>query len=80
MMECEICGRKAEREFCQLHEAARRNLLENFEAWKKAMNISWNGYLEEVQKNPYAGVWVKEVAQHLQATVSSREAGDSASI
>jgi len=78
-MRCKICGRRAESEFCELHEEARRNLIKNYEVWKKAMNISWIEYLKEIQKNPYAGVWVKEVAQSLLASSSSEEQNFSAS-
>lgn len=71
-MKCKICGRKSESEFCGLHEQAHANLLKKYDAWKKAMNVSWTEYLEEIQKNPYAGVWVKEVAKYLLASALSR--------
>ncbi len=64
-MKCEICGRDAESEFCELHMRAHENLRERYEAWRSAMDIGWREYLEEVLKNPYTGLWVKEVAQHL---------------
>lgn len=67
-MACEICGRKAESRFCELHEQAHANLLKSYDAWKKAMKASWTEYLEEIQKNPYAGVWVREVAENLLAS------------
>jgi hypothetical protein len=41
------------------------------------MNMSWREYLKEILKNPYAGVWVKEVAQNLLASNPSEEEGDS---
>ncbi len=76
-MACETCGRKTERRFCELHERAHANLLKNYDAWEEAMNISWPEYLREIRKNPYAGVWVKEVAETLLASAMSK--GKSAS-
>jgi len=64
-MKCEICGREANSQFCELHKTAHENLLEKFEAWKKALNLTWTEYLNEVLRNPDAGLWVKEVAKHL---------------
>lgn len=78
-MKCKICDRKSESGFCKLHEGAHKNLLKNYEAWKKSMNISWGEYLVEIHKNPYAGIWAKEVAQALLALISAEDDGDSAS-
>ncbi|MFQ6068030.1 MAG: hypothetical protein ACE5KD_00645 [Candidatus Bathyarchaeia archaeon] len=39
--------------------------MDKFEMWKKALNISWKNYLNEIIKNPFAGIKVKEVAEHL---------------
>ena len=72
-MKCKICGREAESEFCELHEQAHANLQRNYGAWKKAINISWTEYLREIRNNPYAGVWVKEVAQNLLAAKPPQE-------
>ncbi len=70
-MACEICGRKADSRYCELHEQAYANLVKNYDAWKKAMSTSWLEYLKEIQKNPLAGVWVREVAENLLASSSS---------
>ncbi len=72
-MKCKICGRKAESGLCKLHEEAHKNLIKNYDAWKKSMGISWNEYLREIQGNLLTGVWVKEVAQHLLALESAKE-------
>jgi len=72
-MKCKICGRRTESELCKLHEEARRNLLKNYEAWKRSMSVSWEEYLREIQRNPFAGVWAKEVAQHLLVSGSANE-------
>jgi len=66
-LKCEICERETttNSEYCKLHEKARQNLIETYEDWKKALDISWKEYLNEVMKNPLTGEWAKEVAQHL---------------
>jgi hypothetical protein len=38
-----------------------------------AQNISWKEYLSEIAKNPLAGEWVKEVAQHLMLSRGQRD-------
>jgi len=65
---CEICTRKSESRFCEFHEAAYKNLVKNFEAWKKSMNVTWIEYLMQIKNNEFSGIWVKEVAQHLLAS------------
>ncbi|MBS7656695.1 hypothetical protein KEJ33_02075 [Candidatus Bathyarchaeota archaeon] len=67
-MRCEICNRKSESRFCEFHESAYKNLVKNFEAWKKSMNITWTEYLTQIKNNEFSGIWVKEVAQHLLAS------------
>jgi len=65
MLKCKICEREAANEYCELHEKARENVVQRFEIWKEAMDISWREYLNEVAENPYTGSWAKEVATHL---------------
>jgi hypothetical protein len=48
-----------------LHKRAYENLLQKFEEWKRAMNISWEEYLKEIARNPYTGRWVVEVVEAL---------------
>jgi len=67
-MNCVICGRKTKSKFCERHEEAYNSLIKRYEEWKMAMEISWRNYLKEIRKNPYAGKWVKEVAEHLLAS------------
>jgi len=64
-MKCRICDRKSTGELCELHEEACTNLQKKYESWERALEISWDEYLEEMQTNPYAGLWVKEVARYL---------------
>jgi hypothetical protein len=65
-MRCAICHRESgESDYCQFHLEADKNITAKYEQWKAALNISWKEYLSEIAKNPLAGEWVKEVAQHL---------------
>ena len=64
-MKCKICEREALNEYCELHERAHDNVVQRYEIWKEAMDISWKEYLNEVVENPYTGSWAKEVARHL---------------
>jgi hypothetical protein len=40
-------------------------LVDRFDAWGKALKISWKGYLSQIAENSSAGDWVKEVAKYL---------------
>jgi hypothetical protein len=51
--------------YCELHEKAYRSIVQKYENWKRAMDISWKEYLNEIAKNPYTGSWAKEVAEQL---------------
>jgi len=65
-LKCKLCSREAvNNKYCELHEKAHKNLMEKFEIWKQALNISWKEYLSEIVKNPYAGEWAKEVAEEM---------------
>ena len=64
-MKCRICNREALEKYCELHEKAYRNIVEKYDDWRKAMDISWKEYLNEIVKNPYTGSWAKEVAGQL---------------
>jgi hypothetical protein len=64
-MKCRICIKEAANEYCRLHERAHRNVMDKFEEWRRALDISWKEYLNEVAKNPYTGSSAKEVAEQL---------------
>jgi hypothetical protein len=64
-MKCRICNREAMEKYCDFHEKAYRSLVQKYEDWKKAMDISWKEYLNEIVNNPYSGSWAKEVAEKL---------------
>jgi len=78
-MQCAICnGESKLGDYCVFHAKAHRNLVANYERWKKALDISWKEYLREIAQNPLAGEWAKEVTQHLlscgeQTNVQKRE-------
>jgi len=63
---CKLCDREASKKgFCRQHIKAYENLLDRFELWKRALDISWKEYLSEIAKNDLAGIWVKEVSKYL---------------
>ena len=64
-MKCRICNREAVEKYCELHEKAYRSIVQNYDDWKRAMDISWKEYLNEILKNSYTGSWAKEVAEKL---------------
>ena len=64
-MKCRICNREALEKYCELHEKAYQNIVQNYDEWRRAMDISWKEYLNEIVKNSYTGSWAKEVAERL---------------
>ena len=68
-MKCKVCSRQAQPQlqgsFCELHRKAYESLQKKFQDWKKASNIEWKDYLQEVAKDPLTGIWAKEVAESL---------------
>jgi hypothetical protein len=62
---CEICGNSSGEPYCGRHQIACDNLVEGYEKWRSAVDISWKTYLKEVYKNKLTGQWVKEVIQRL---------------
>lgn len=64
-MKCKICDKKAIEKYCELHEKAYKSIVKKYDEWKKALDISWKEYLNEVAKNPYTGSLAKEVAEQL---------------
>ncbi len=64
---CIICNRDSYKKsiFCKYHYEAYINLKKAYETWKERLNISFEEYLILIQKNPYSGKWVKEVASYL---------------
>lgn len=40
-------------------------MVEKFLVWESALDVSWEQYLVEIQKNSLTGLWAKDVAKHL---------------
>ena len=68
-MKCKVCSREAQvqpqSKYCEFHGKAYESIRKKFEIWKQASNIEWEDYLREVAKNPFTGIWAKEVAENL---------------
>jgi hypothetical protein len=65
-MKCKICsGDATENGFCSLHFQAYKNVVSKFDVWRRASNVLWIDYLEQIQKNSLTGEWAKEVANYL---------------
>ena len=67
MSKCKICNKETSEkdEYCELHAKAHENIIRRYNVWKKALNIAWKDYLNEILENPLTGVSAKEVAQRL---------------
>jgi len=48
-----------------LHQEVYQTIAENYDSWRKALNLSWKEYLSEIERNPLTGEWIKEVAKKL---------------
>jgi hypothetical protein len=68
-LKCKVCSRQAQLQtpsnYCELHLKAYENLQKKFQDWRKASNIDWKSYLQDVAKNLLTGIWAKEVAESL---------------
>jgi len=66
-LRCKVCSREAQTqsEYCELHEKAYQSIRQKFEVWKKASDVEWKEYLENIAKNPLTGTWAREVAENL---------------
>jgi len=65
-MKCKACSREAgENGYCELHIKGYQNIIEKYNVWQKAMQISWKEYLSEIVKNPLTGDWAREVAESM---------------
>jgi hypothetical protein len=65
-LKCKICGKEAdENGYCEFHIKAHENVLEKYELWREAYEVSWEEYLSEIVKSPFTGEWAKEVVEYL---------------
>jgi hypothetical protein len=77
-VKCKACDREAaERDFCLVHLKAYENILEKYDVWTKALQISWREYLSEIEQNPLTGEWAKEVASYLINSEETRNVKES---
>jgi len=65
VLKCRVCNREAVEKYCELHEKAYRSIVQKYDDWKRATDVSWKEYLNEIAENPYTGSWAKEVAKQL---------------
>jgi thymidine phosphorylase len=78
VLKCKVCNRVTDgKDFCALHLKAHKNVTENYEAWKKALGLSWIEYLHEIRKNSLTGEWAKEVAKYLIEDEGTRDVKES---
>jgi hypothetical protein len=66
-MSCRVCNRQAKETYCNHHQNAYENLIQNYTLWRDRTAINWNEYLRRVKENPNSGRWVVEVSLHLLA-------------
>ncbi|MCF2135659.1 MAG: hypothetical protein K9W43_00275 [Candidatus Thorarchaeota archaeon] len=74
MNRCPICNRiseDADNGFCRYHLEAKKNLATSYEKWKRALDISWEEYLDRVIELDGTGSWVKEIVEVLRTKDAS---------
>ncbi len=65
-MRCKACSRTAVKsDFCPLHLKAYGSVAEKHTVWRKALNMTWEEYLREIEKHSLTGEWAKQVAKCL---------------
>jgi len=65
-LKCKVCNRETDKvDFCIFHFKAYQSVANSYDVWKKALGLSWEEYLSEIQKNSLTGEWAKEVAKYL---------------
>lgn len=74
MPQCKACSKEANEKnaFCELHAKAYESILGKYAKWKKALDIAWKDYLNEIIKNPLTGISAKEVALQLLTEKATR--------
>jgi len=65
ILRCTICSRESSEELCDFHTMTYERLRETFKRWECAMEITWEGFLEEVKQNSNSGSWAREVAVYI---------------
>lgn len=70
-MKCAICGTESKGELCKGHAEAERRVREHFRVWSERMQVTWEEYLEMIERNEFSGKWVREVVRYLSAGAKS---------
>jgi hypothetical protein len=61
-MVCRACGRTAQDRYCAYHDRALQSLRIHYDIWVRAYGeISWEKFLEKLEKMPETGIWIKDV-------------------
>lgn len=70
---CKLCWRtsKEDSEYCYYHHTALENLKDTYWIWRRALDIDWKIFLEEVSERSETGAWAREVAVSLLREKSS---------
>lgn len=64
---CSVCHRTASNgeTLCEYHRKAYLRLREVYDAWRTALEIGWEQYLDLVAANENTGEWSREVIRYL---------------
>ncbi|MBE0526860.1 MAG: hypothetical protein IH631_07950 [Candidatus Thorarchaeota archaeon] len=65
MINCPICGRDKQDEFCSYHQTAYDNLKEMHTKWETAAGLSWEDYLDRLNDIESTGRWVRDVIEFI---------------
>jgi len=77
-LRCVVCNREAaEKGYCELHMKAYESVIKKYNLWKKALEISWKEYLNQIVNNPLTGEWAKEVVEHLMKSGEKQDVTES---
>jgi hypothetical protein len=75
-LNCQVCSRESgENEFCSRHLKAYENVVQQYEVWKNASELSWKAYLREIEKNSVTGDWAREIANYLSKKEETKDVG-----
>ncbi|MBS3793456.1 MAG: hypothetical protein KGY80_00970 [Candidatus Thorarchaeota archaeon] len=69
MSSCVICERdlSGQSNLCEYHLMAKKNIEKRYDDWKRALDIPYENYLQELCENDATGRWVKDVADAILA-------------
>jgi hypothetical protein len=60
---------------CSFHSAACKKLIQQYEALRTALGISWKDYLREIEMNSVTGDWARDVANYLSKKEDTKDVG-----